>query len=800
MAGSVDGKSRLIAPRILAFVLTIVGLVLLVGGAKLLSLGGSPYYAATGLLLLGSAIAFWRGSRWGAWLYLAMLAITAVWALWEVGLDGWALMPRLVGPLVIGLWVILPFNWRRMDSASLRTFGGRLAGLLVVAVVLALAFGALRGQPARATAAAPAVPAAASAPAAADGQDEWRAVGASLGGSRFLRAATQITPQNVIGLEKAWDADLGLPGDGLYRFENTPIQVGATLYACTPVSEVLALDADTGKVKWRFDPHLQLKGYHSKTCRSVSYWKSPTPLPECTSRILASTVDARLMALDAETGQLCKSFGENGFANLLEGMGKVKVNFAYSSSGPLVAGGVAVLGGWIADGQETGEPSGVIRAFDVVTGKLAWAFDAGREDRRTLPPAGETYTRGTPNAWGLFSADENLGMLYVGTGNAPPDYWGGERRPFDEKFASSVVALDIKTGAVRWTFQTVHHDVWDYDVGAQPVLVNLNGPSGPIPALLQPTKRGQIFTLDRRTGAPIDPVVERPVPQGASMGDRLSPTQPYPTRMPPFTDTPLTEAKMWGITPIDQMLCRIEFKKLRYDGQFTPPSVQGGLEYPGYIGGVNWGSVSVDEDNHVMIVNSSRMANRVQLIPRAEADRRGWKAADENGKFSIPMGAGAPQMGTPFAVTNEPFMSPLGVPCQQPPYAMISAVDLNTFTLKWTRPLGSARAAGPLGIASGLPYTLGAPMIAGTMVTPTGLAFFAGSQDALVRAIDVQTGKELWTSPIGLGSTATPMTFVSPATGRQYVLVAIGAAVGSHKPTGLHFVAFALPAKKATQH
>lgn len=626
--------------------------------------------------------------------------------------------------------------------------------------------------------------------------NEWRSVGGTPHATRYAAFADQITPDNVGKLQKVWEADLGLAPNSGARLQVTPIQVGSTLYACTNASILMALDGDTGKELWRFDPQQDLSGYYSENCRSVSYWESATPIDDCPARIIYATVDGRLVAVDAKTGKACEGFGDKGSVSLLKDMGPVKKNFHYSSSGPTIAGGVAVVGGWISDGQEVNEPSGVVRAYDVVSGELAWAFDPGRPDRQGPPPEGEIYTPGTPNAWGLFSADEALGMVYIPTGNATPDYWGAHRSENASKFSSSVVALDLATGKLRWHFQTVHHDIWDYDVASQPVLVDMKGPDGEtIPALLQPTKRGQIFTLDRRDGTPIDPVEERPVPQGAAPGDTTSPTQPYTTRMPSFAGPVLTEADMWGISPIDQMWCRLEFRKLRYEGEFTPPSVNGSIEYPGYLGGMNWGSVAVHERRRIMVVNSSRMPNRVQLVPRAVADGMGWNAASAEGNMSVNMAVGAPQMGTPFAVTNGQFMSPLGVPCIKPPYALLSAVDLDTYELLWQEPLGSAKEAGPMGVASGLDLTMGVPMIGGTMVTETGLIFFGGSQDRTFRAFDLATGKQLWSDDLDIGASATPMTWVSPKTGRQYVALATGGAIMEAAP-GNHLVAYALPLGK----
>lgn len=622
--------------------------------------------------------------------------------------------------------------------------------------------------------------------------NEWRYASGAANGAKFA-PFDQITPENAKDLELAWQVDFPVDVTMYNGITAAPIQVGDTLYGCTNNNLIFALDAENGEQRWRFDPGSDLSGVMSKKCRSVSYYEASQPVEECQSRILAATVDARLFAVDARSGELCTSFGEDGFVNLLTDLGEVKKGFVLSTSGPTVTNGVAVIGGWISDGQEVGEPSGVVRAFDAVTGDFVWAFDPGKPDYHGRPPEGEIYERGSPNAWGLFSADEENGLVFITTGNATPDYWGAHRSENFEEFTSSVVALDSASGEVRWHFRTVNHDIWDYDVGAQPALVDLPGPNGEmIPALLQPTKRGQVFTLNRLTGEAIDPIEERPVPQGAAEGDFTAPTQPYPTNMPSFAGPDLTEADMWGITPLDQLWCRLEFQKLRYEGQFTPPSVGGSLQFPGYIGGINWGSVSVHQDEKVMIANWTRMPNRVQLIPREEADRRGWDAADAEGNFTVSMALGAPQMGTPFAVTNEPFMSPLKVPCLRPPYGMLTAVDLETYDVLWERPIGTAANSGPFGIKSGLTWQLGAPMTGGTLVTKTGVVIFGGSQDGYIRAVDMRTGEELWTHKLPNGASANPMSYVSPS-GKQFIVIAASGATGIYDNLNGHLVAYALP-------
>jgi quinoprotein glucose dehydrogenase len=523
----------------------------------------------------------------------------------------------------------------------------------------------------------------------------------------------------------------------------------------------MSLDPDTGAERWRFDPENDMPAYgFLGNCRGVTYYHIPDRPKgdQCAERIYTATTDARMIAIDKNTGEPCQEFGEGGQISLLAGMGEVKSLYYFVTSPPTVASGSLVVGGWVADNQETNEPSGVVRGYDPITGDLLWAWDIGREGQSNPPPEGGYYTRGTPNVWSLTSADDELGLVYVPTGNATPDYFGGHRSEVMDKFSSSIVAIDAKTGLTRWHFQTTHHDIWDYDVPSQPTLVDLTINGERRKTVIVPTKRGEVFMLDRATGELITQVTERPVPQTDIPNERTSATQPFSTGMPSFAHPKIREQDLFGITPFDQMACRAEFLKLRYEGPMTPPSIQGTLLYPGPGGGMNWGSVAVDEERQLMVVNNLHLPFIVHIIPR-EDDPVPVSESGEFGAGEGSYGIGGQQRGTPFSAQVKVFVSPLSLPCLKPPYGEIAVVDLTTQKIVWRRGVG--------------PLDIGLPNTAGSVVTAGGLIFNGGVADGQLRAIDVLTGEVVWQDELRSGSDATPMSYTSPVTGKQYVLVTV---------------------------
>ncbi|MBS0454055.1 MAG: membrane-bound PQQ-dependent dehydrogenase, glucose/quinate/shikimate family [Proteobacteria bacterium] len=774
-------------------ILLLCGAALALGGAKLISLGGSWYYlpAGVGLVLAGVQYARRRPSGL-AWLALVFIASVA-WALAEVGLDFWQLLPRLVLLAVLMMFGLLLAP--RIGFGSRGSYSG--AGVLFVALLATLAAAFVPHGVTRPSGAAQA---AVASEAAKGPAEDWKYYGRTPHGTRYA-PVDQINAGNVKQLEVAWTFRTGRDTKGMTEDQNTPLQVGNTLYACTPHNVVFALNADTGEQRWKFDP--QAKSPLWQRCRGVSYYDAskasaapstpaaPGASASCAQRIVMTTIDTRLIELDAATGQPCAGFGNNGTVDLKAGMGQVDPGFYFQTSAPTVVRDLIVVGGWVWDNVKVGEPSGVVRAFNASTGALVWAWDMGNPAITAEPPPGQSYTRGTPNVWSTPAFDEKLGLIYLPTGNETPDFWGGKRSKAAEEFSASVVALDIATGRERWKFQTTHHDVWDYDVPAQPALYDVKSKDGQsVPALVQITKRGQIFMLDRRDGTPIAQVEEKPVPQGAAQGDFLSPTQPYSVGMPAIGANTLTEADMWGITPFDQLMCRIAFKGLRYEGEFTPPNTTKSLQYPGFYGGMNWGSASIDEQRGWLIVNDMRIPQVVQLIPRDETEARlAAKKAGQDGHAGL-----ASQEGTPFGADKNMFMSVLGVPCHKPPFGAMTAVDLNTRQIVWQVPMGTVHDTGPVGMPTRLNLPVGMPTLGGPVSTQGGLVFYAGTQDYYLRALDTATGDELWKGRLPVGAQATPMTYVSPDSGRQYVVISVGGARGS-PDRGDYIIAYALPKK-----
>lgn len=777
---------------ILAGFTAIMGLGTAVLGVWLGLLGGGLYYAICGgLLTCASVLIFLKRPPLGFAIFAGAVALTLIWSIWEVAGKGWlpswgydlAGRAGVITGLFLatyGAWAMSHPPWRRMTLS--------VAGVLVVlfAVLIALFWErpkypllvAASPSPSR----SPPTPAdtrlsAAALPDSLQKQD-WSAYGGSNLGRRFS-SATQITPANVQNLQEAWrfsTEDMPANDRVFFSAQNTPLKVGDSLYVCSSGNKVFALDPATGALQWRFDPDVPpraMESLFSVACRAVGYYETGEAQQSaaCARRIYVATADGRLIGLDAGTGELCSGFGNRGSVDLSEGMDMGEPGFASNTSGPTIAGDAILIGQQVSDNQRRDAPSGVVRAYDARTGAFRWAWDARRTDRPQTPLApGEVWPKGTPNVWNVISADESLGLAFLGTGNPGNDHFGGNRSPEDDAYTSAIVAVDLDTGTTRWVFRTVENDRFDYDIGAQPVILDMDIEGVDRRVVVQATKTGWLFVLDAQTGEPVRPVQMSPAPQGGLPGETLSPVQPESPFYPNLSGIPgarperIDARHMFGLTPLDAAWCRIQFQRMRYEGIYTPPTDEGlgMLLLPGTIGGPNWGGISVDETRGIAIINYSRLANHVTLYPREDVG-------------DIPVGDGGarpdqaiyPQAGSPWGVNRPIWMSPLNVPCIAPPWGFLAAVDLASGDLQWAQPLGTGYDMGPLGIPSRIRIPIGTPNVGGPLTTASGLTFIAAAQDNYLRAFETETGRLLWSGRLPAGGQAGPMTYIHD--GRQYV-------------------------------
>ncbi len=789
---------------ILGAVIAIIGLVLTIGGVWLAVLGGSIYYLLAGIAMLVAGGLLVRSRMMGAYVYIAVVAATVLWAFIDSTSNlAWALIPRIFAPIVLLIATLLV-----MPTLTRAANRWKLAGGAAVAVVIATAalFTVLGTHDvAVAPLPAPSSQGMSDPSGMATGAD-WPAYGGT-GAARRYSPLAQINAGNVGELKQVWLAHTGdMPSDAAaanqYGAETTPLKIGDSLYLCSAKNILISLDAASGAERWRFDPKVPNKWIpYTAACRGVSYYKVPGAAPEatCAERVIEGTLDARLIAVDARTGKPCADFGTNGQVDAKVGMGDVFPGLVSINSPPVIIRGIAVTGHQTLDGQKRWEPSGVIQGYDAVTGKLRFAWDMKHPDWTGYPPKGQEWARGTPNMWTIASGDEQLGLVYLPMGNSTVDYWSTMRSPEENQYATSIVALDVTTGKPRWTFQAVKKDVWDYDFGSQPTLIDYKG----TPALLVSSKQGDMYVLDRATGRPLTPIGTIKAPTIGVEPQQRAPTQ-IVSQWQTVRKPPLTEHDMWGMSPIDQMICRINFKRASYKGFYTPPEVdRHSIEYPGYNGGTDWGSVAVDPVRGVIVANYNDMPNYVRLVPRAKADKKGWFTREQKAQMqaegkSVKVdagveGAGDPQAQTPYAVdVNAGWQMPVtGMLCKQPPYGGIRAIDIATGKTIWDRAFGSARRNGPFGIPSHLPVTIGTPNNGGSVITAGGLIFIAASTDNLFKAIDLKTGKILWQTVLPAGGQATPIVYEQ--NGREYVVLMTGGHHFMKTPIGDQVIAWALP-------
>jgi quinoprotein glucose dehydrogenase len=611
--------------------------------------------------------------------------------------------------------------------------------------------------------------------------DEWTAYGRDPGGTRYS-PLTQITPANVGHLKPVWafhtgDISDGSRGDTKSGFETTPLLVDGRLYLTTPFNRVIALNPATGQQLWAYDPKIDKKPPYGDGLinRGLAAWRDPQPARTgCALRLLEATLDARLVAIDAVTGTPCSDFGANGQVDLRD-VKNYQLGWYHMTSPPIVLDGVVVVGSSIDDNARAEMPDGVVRGFDARTGQLLWKW---QPLQRPTGVATNAWRTGAGNAWSILSADPERHLVYVPTGSASPDYYGG-LRPGDDRWANSVVALDPKTGKFAWGFQLVHHDLWDYDTAATPLVTTMSLNGRPTPVLIAGNKSGMIYVLDPSTGRPVLPIEERPVPASTLPGEVTSATQPFPTTVPALARQSLSAADAWGMTQADREACEADLAALSGVGVFSPPSTKGSLSIPGAFGGINWSGFAWDAKHERLIVAVSNLPFKVQMIP---ADKF---ATGARGDFR---GSAAPQRGAPYAMTRAPMMGPSGMPCVPPPWGELIAVDLAAGQIAWRQPLGSMDEVFPGRVKA----TPGSVTLGGPIVTASGLIFIGGTMDRRFHALSADTGKEMWSSSLPASAHALPITYEYG--GKQFVVIAAGGSAKiDEEAQSDAVIAFALP-------
>src|SRR6476469_9188322 len=613
---------------------------------------------------------------------------------------------------------------------------------------------------------------AARAPAAPD--PGWPSYGGDPGGMRYS-LARQINRGNVSRLIPAWTYRTGAldTKTEMVRkaaFEATPILVENRLVLTTPYDHVIALDPVRGARLWEFDPQVDLgREYSEVTSRGVSAWVDPRldRGQGCRLRIFVGTLDGRLVALDGETGRPCAGFGARGSVDLKrDAATPAGWTGGYQvTSAPAIYRDLVITGSSIADNWRVSTGRGIVRAFDARTGRLRWTWDPIPWARATRPPTG------AGNAWSTLSIDAEHDLVLVPTSSPAPDYYGGLRKG-DNRWANAVVALRASTGRPVWGFQVVHHDLWDYDVAAQPTLVTWKDGT---PSVVINTKMGHVFVLNRLNGKPLLPVEERPVPRSDVPGEESWPTQPFSTIS--LVPEKFGPEDAWGPTPADSTWCADKIRSSRSEGIFTPPSLQGTVVVPGNVGGVNWGGAAYDPERHLMIANTNRLVAWVRMIPRGEYHAEMGKPQDNRiyGEFGD-------QEPSHYGIYRTFLFSPSKAPCNAPPWGATVAVDLLSGKKVWETPLGT--------MVPG--KTTGSPNLGGPMVTAGGLVFTSATIDPVLRAFDSETGKELWRYELPAGGQATPMSYT--VRGTQYVVIAAGGHGKLGTPQGEYVLAFALKA------
>jgi quinoprotein glucose dehydrogenase len=586
----------------------------------------------------------------------------------------------------------------------------------------------------------------------------------------------QIRRDNVQQLKVAWTYRTGEPlvpaagGGRPPAFEATVVYFSGLLYVGTPYGKVVALEPETGKERWSFDSQIDRNAnYGDFANRGVVTWKDTAKEAKgpCREQVFFASIDARLFALDAATGARCEGFGARGVIDLKEGLRR-KPSYAgeyEQTSPPAVVDDLVVVGSAIADNHRADSPTGEVRAFDARTGALRWTFD----------PLPDNPNAGGANAWSRIVVDPERHLVLVPTGSPSPDYYGGLRLG-DNRHANSVVALRAKTGERVWHFQTVHHDLWDYDVASPPALFSVKRDGKERAAVAVGSKTGHLFLLDRETGEPLFPVHERPAPKSDVPGEEAAPTQPFPSLPPSLVPQRLAADDAWGPTEADRQWCHDQIAALRSEGIFTPPSLRGSLVVPGNVGGLHWGGVAFAAEFGLLIAPTNRLAAVVRLVPQAEVDAY---------RKDHPSFETTRQLGAPYAMSRTFLLSPSGLPCNAPPFGALTAIDVATGKIRWEVPLGKMPVPGALA-------AWGSVNLGGPLATAGGLVFIGAAFDPVLRAFDVAGGAELWRGPLPASARSVPMTFQGPS-GKQYVVIAAGGHDLKFGPLDNAVVAFALP-------
>ncbi len=642
--------------------------------------------------------------------------------------------------------------------------------------------------------------------ASAASAQEWTHYGRDAGGSKFS-TLDRIDRSNVASLEVAWryrhgDLDRKPERRGFAGFQVTPILLpeaaGRSLVLCTPLNRIVALDPVSGEERWVFDPDIELGPFGTRLkCLGVSYWRDEAAgdNESCAHRLFMGTTDRRLIAVDAKTGDPCGGFGVNGEVDvdpLIARSAPVTDNpwGVVFTAPPAVVGDIVVLGSVNnMKNRYVSAANGAVRAFDARSGAALWAFDPIPRDpsdpqNRSWSPDSLAVTGGA-NSWTVLSADEERDLVFVPTSSAAPNFYGGTR-PGDNRYANSVVALRGSTGDVVWHFQTIHHDVWDWDVPAQPMLVDIEKDGVTTPVVVQLTKPGLVFVFDRETGEPFFPVEERAVPTDGVPGEALSPTQPFPTKPPPLMKTGVTPDDAWGLTLWDRAQCRRQIEQARHGEIFTPPSTAGWVMFPGTAGGLNWGGAAYDPQRNLLVTNVQHVGLYLRLLPKSEV---GPSAAFDP-SVGAPQGAPSEIEGTDYAIEQRIFLGPYFIPCTPPPWSTLVAVDLAEGDIEWTVPFGTIDKLAPVPV----PFRFGTPTAGGPLATAGGLVFIGATADHRFRAFDIETGDRLWETTMPTSAHASPMTY--EADGRQFVVIAAG---GHMFINGAdiddYLIAYALPAE-----